>query len=149
MGQIVHLEKKDNRTTLQLLPIWESAVRATHAFLSEADIESIRPDVEEAIDSITHLICYKEEDIVKGFIGVAEEKIEMLFVDAAAHGQGIGKKLLEYAVLELNSNYVDVNEQNPQGTGFYQYMGFQIIGRSEMDDAGRPFPILHLKRKQL
>ncbi len=29
--------------------------------------------------------------------------------------------------------------------GFYEHHGFEVIGRSELDDAGRPYPLLHLR----
>jgi len=38
-----------------------------------------------------------------------------------------------------------VNEQNLQGVGFYLHMGFVETGRSETDDQGRPYPLLHLR----
>lgn len=37
-----------------------------------------------------------------------------------------------------------MNEQNPLALGFYEQAGFRVAGRSERDEAGRPFPILHL-----
>ena len=40
---------------------------------------------------------------------------------------------------------LDVNEQNPQARGFYERMGFRVEGRSPVDDAGRPFPQLHMR----
>ena len=40
---------------------------------------------------------------------------------------------------------VDVNEQNPQALQFYLAEGFQVVGRSELDGGGRPFPLLHLR----
>jgi putative acetyltransferase len=40
---------------------------------------------------------------------------------------------------------VDVNEQNPEALAFYRACGFTVAGRSEVDDAGRPFPLLHLR----
>ncbi|WP_435655920.1 hypothetical protein [Brucella pituitosa] len=39
---------------------------------------------------------------------------------------------------------VDVNEQNTQGVGFYKHMGFGQVGRSELDDQGKAYPILKL-----
>ena len=80
-------------------------------------------------------------------MGIHNSKIEMLFVSNDSRGNGIGKKLVEYAIEVLNINYVDVNEQNPQAVGFYKYMGFQDFKRSEFDDQGNPFPILHMKLK--
>jgi putative acetyltransferase len=38
-----------------------------------------------------------------------------------------------------------VNEQNPAACRFYQACGFVVIGRSEVDDAGRPYPLLHMR----
>jgi putative acetyltransferase len=39
-----------------------------------------------------------------------------------------------------------VNEQNDAARAFYERLGFQIVGRSDLDDAGRPFPLLHMRR---
>ena len=69
----------------------------------------------------------------------------MLFVSNDSRGYGIGKKLVDYAIKVLNVNYVDVNEQNPQAVGFYEHMGFQTFKKSEFDEQGNPFPILHMK----
>jgi putative acetyltransferase len=80
-------------------------------------------------------------------MGVHDGKIEMLFVSDKCRGKGIGKSLVEYAINSLNIKYVDVNEQNIQGVGFYKHMGFDIFKRSELDEQGNPFPILHMKLK--
>jgi len=78
------------------------------------------------------------------FIGIDNDKIEMLFVRDKMIGQGIGKLLLLYAINNLHAKRVDVNEQNPSAVEFYKYMGFKIKSRSPVDDMGKPFPILHL-----
>ena len=39
---------------------------------------------------------------------------------------------------------VDVNEQNVRAVGFYERLGFRQIGRSPLDSAGMPYPLLHL-----
>lgn len=79
------------------------------------------------------------------FLGVHDQKIEMLFILNEQRGQGVGKVLLGYALNELAANSVDVNEQNPQALGFYQHMGFEVKSRSPLDDMGKPFPLLHMK----
>lgn len=78
-------------------------------------------------------------------MGVHDSKIEMLFVSDNCRGKGIGKKLIEYAIDVLNIKFVDVNEQNIQGVGFHKHMGFEIFKRSDLDEQGNPFPILHMK----
>ncbi len=147
MNRIIPRPERDKETINRLLQIWESSVRATHLFLSENDIVNIRPEVNQGLASIEHLFCYSDNnEILQGFIGINEQKIEMLFIDANARGQGTGKKLLQYAFEHFQAKYVDVNEQNIQGVGFHTHMGFRVTGRSEHDEMGRPFPLLHLQR---
>ena len=62
--------------------------------------------------------------------------------------QGLGKQLLRYAMEHLNANELDVNEQNPQALGFYFKQGFEVIGRSEVDGMGQPYPLLHMRLRQ-
>jgi len=86
-----------------------------------------------------------EKGQIVGFVGVVEDKVEMLFIHPQWRGQGIGRRLLEYAIKALGSTKVDVNEQNQQAVGFYQRMGFEVEGRSELDGSGKPFPLLHMQ----
>ena len=85
--------------------------------------------------------CWK----IIGFIVTDENRLEMLFITPNNRGKGTGKLLLQYAINQLGITEVDVNEQNPQAVGFYQYMGFIQYARSEIDGEGNPFPILHMK----
>lgn len=71
----------------------------------------------------------------------------MLFISPAYRGKGVGVALLDLTVRELGVTDVDVNEQNAQARGFYEHEGFEVIGRSETDKQGEPFPILHMRLK--
>ncbi|MCP6133269.1 GNAT family N-acetyltransferase, partial [Klebsiella pneumoniae] len=73
-------------------------------------------------------------------------QVAMLFVAPDYRGQGVGKRLLRYAVAELNAERLDVNEQNTQALGFYLHEGFEVVGRSETDGLGQPYPLLHMQR---
>ena len=147
MGQIKSVDERNEQTINRLLDIWESAVVETHTFLNKADIIAIKPDAKSGLMEIESLYCFLDDaDTAQGFIGVENNKIEMLFIDADARGQGIGKQLLKFALVNLGAKYVDVNEQNEQAAGFYKHMGFVTLSRSEYDEQGRPFPILHLEQ---
>jgi len=129
----------------QLLNVWENSVRATHDFITEEDIEYFKPIIIEQAFPAVSLKCVKDEnDMIIGFIGVYESKVEMLFILDAARGTGIGKMLLSYAIEHMGVTKVDVNEQNPLAVGFYQHIGFKVVSRSPFDDMGKPFPILHM-----
>ncbi|WP_027709698.1 acetyltransferase [Zooshikella ganghwensis] len=130
----------------ELVSVWESSVRATHDFLTEHDIQFYKPMLVDQFFPQVALKCIKNTDNqILGFIGTAENNIEMLFIDPAHRGKGVGKKLLSYALRELGASKVDVNEQNDQALGFYQHLGFKVIGRSEKDGMGKPFPLLHME----
>ncbi|MBD1853204.1 acetyltransferase [Cyanobacteria bacterium FACHB-502] len=130
----------------RVVEVWEASVRATHYFLSEADIQLFKPLVLDALPHVAKLDCVRnDQGQVVGFIGVVESKVEMLFIDPSWRGKGIGCQLLKYAVRTLGATKVDVNEQNEQAVGFYLRMGFEVEGRSELDSMGKPFPLLHMR----
>ena len=130
----------------RVVEVWEASVRATHTFVTEADIEVIRPLLWESLPTVPHVLCVRERGgQVAGFIGVEDTMVEMLFVHPAWRGKGIGRRLLSYAVATLGAYKLDVNEQNPQAIGFYLRMGFEVAGRSEVDSIGKPYPLLHMR----
>lgn len=89
------------------------------------------------------LYAIADNGVYAGFIGLSPKSIEMLFIDNDHRGQGYGSALIEYA-RQRGATKVDVNEQNPSALNFYKAKGFRVIGRDETDEAGRPYPILHL-----
>jgi putative acetyltransferase len=129
-----------------LVLIWERAVRATHHFLAEDDIALLKPLIREQYFAAVSLTVARDTTgRPLGFIGCADCKVEMLFVDPSTHRQGIGRALLEHAQVVENAVEVDVNEQNPAALDFYLRQGFEVVDRSPQDGGGRPFPILHMK----
>ncbi|MDM9558896.1 acetyltransferase [Bordetella petrii] len=129
-----------------LAALWEASVRATHDFLREADIAGLRQRVRhEYLHAVALRVFKNESGHVLGFVGVADGKVEMLFIAPQARGQGIGRQLLRHAVEQMGATALDVNEQNPQAVGFYQRQGFVIVGRSPVDGQGNPFPLLHMR----
>ena len=133
----------------KLLEIWEASVRASHHFLTEADIRTLTPQAEEALLQIETLWIVEDDLRPVGFMGVQEHKIEMLFLHPDYFRKGVGKELVQRAFRELAVEYVDVNEQNPDAARFYERMGFHTFRRDDTDDQGNPFPILRMKRLPL
>ncbi|MBY8930396.1 GNAT family N-acetyltransferase [Pseudomonas sp. Wu6] len=133
----------------ELARIWEASVRATHDFLPESYIVLLKELVlTRYLDSVM-LVCTKDSsERITGFAGVAAGKVEMLFIDPLHRGQGLGQQLLRYAINCMNADELDVNEQNPQALGFYLKQGFEVIGRTEHDGLGQPYPLLHLRLRQ-
>ncbi|WP_200831868.1 GNAT family N-acetyltransferase [Aquimarina sp. AU474] len=133
---------------LEVLKVWEASVRATHDFLKEEDITYYKPLILNTYLDAVELRSAKDGDNrILGFLGVANQNLEMLFIHPENRGQSIGKELLNYSIKELSVSKVDVNEQNEQAVGFYKHFGFEIISRSELDASEKPYPILHMVLK--
>lgn len=129
-----------------LVRIWRGAVEATHDFLTPADVSHYEARMATDYLPSVDLTVATAGGVAVGFSGVAEGKLEMLFVDPEHRGHGAGTALLRRALADNPELLVDVNEQNPQAVGFYHHHGFVTLNRSETDPDGRPFPILHLGR---
>lgn len=142
------IEKGHTDNYCELINIWESAVSATHGFLSESDYKSILSQLTSYFDNVD-LFIYKMDNSAVGFIGIAGDKVEMLFVHNQYRGKGIGGKLLRFAIDELHIRYVDVNEQNKPAILFYEKSGFYGFDRSESDGEGRRYPIIKMKLKDI
>jgi len=132
----------------RVVEVWEESVRPTHLFLTESDIQSIKPHVQAELEGLSGLACVRDgQSNVVAFVGWKEGKIEALFVHPSWHRAGIGKRLVEYAMNQGGSTLVDVNEENKQALAFYLHIGFCVESRSALDGMGMPFPLLHLKYK--
>ena len=140
------ISKVNKHDYLELIDVWEKSVRATHNFLPDNEIKQLKPLIlDNYFDAVILKQIKNTEDEIIGFSGVAEHKIEMLFVAPSAQGQGVGSELLHYAIEHQRVTKVDVNEQNPRAEGFYKKMGFHVVSRSDLDGQGKPYPILHME----
>lgn len=132
----------------KLLSVWEDSVRATHRFLSAAEIEQIKDFVPQAMQGVAHLIvAEKEPGVPVAFMGLEDERLEMLFIAPEERGKGLGKTLLQYGLQNYDLQELTVNEQNPQAVGFYEHLGFRTYKRTDLDEQGHPYPLLYMRRQ--
>ena len=130
-----------------LLDIWLRSVRATHTFVSEEDIRSMTPQVRDYLASSEPefwVLC-DDSGVIRGFMGMSESKMDSLFLAPEFQRRGAGRRLVLHAHALHGELTVDVNEQNAAARGFYEACGFVVEGRSELDDQGRPYPLLHMR----
>ena len=119
------IEAKDRTPQLidKLLTVWENSVRATHKFLSNEEILEIKKYVPEALNNISHLIIETDKEGTPiAFMGIENNKLEMLFIISECRGKGIGKKMLLYGIENYGINDLAVNEDNPQAKCFYEHI---------------------------
>jgi putative acetyltransferase len=143
----MHIRQAISTDREVLLDVWLRSVRVTHTFVSAEDIESMIPQVREYLassESEFWVVC-DDAGAVRGFMGMAGNKMESLFLDPEFQRRGAGRQLVLHAQSRYGALTVDVNEQNAAGRCFYEACGFIVEGRSELDEQGRPYPLLHLR----
>ncbi len=130
-----------------LFDVWLRSVEATHAFVSAADIQAFRPLVRDylASNETEFWVLCNTDGVVAGFMGMAGSKMESLFLAPEFHRRGGGRRLIEHARVRHRELTVDVNEQNAAAVQFYKACGFCVEARSELDENGRPYPLLHMR----
>lgn len=143
--QIIECEEREGALPAALVDVWERSVRATHAFLSAQEILAIREFVPQALSGVERLVVALEGGVPLGFMGAEAGRLEMLFLAPEARGRGLGRQLLEEAIARYSVEELTVNEQNPDAVGFYEHLGFRIYKRTELDEEGRPYPLLYMK----
>lgn len=142
------IARKDRNQQLinELLKVWENSVRATHTFLSNDEILEIKEYVPEALHSIAHLVIETNQNNDPiAFMEIGDDKLEMLFVAPEYRSSGIDRKMLTSGINNYGVTELAVNEDNPQARGFYEHMGFVTYQRNELDDQGRPYPVLYMR----
>ena len=128
----------------KLVAIWRRSVDATHDFLSKEYRVELETLVSSFLPEAPLWVAVTEKDEPIAFMLLTGEHMDALFVDPMVRGCGVGKLLIEHALTLAPKLTTNVNEQNEQAVGFYQKMGFKVTGRSETDDLGKPYPLLHL-----
>lgn len=140
---IQKIDTRDPKLLDELEEVWFRSVKSMHLFLSDGEIANIQKTIPQVgIKNLTK----DEQGRVLGFMGVENHKIEFLFIDPSEQGKGLGREFIKYGIKNHSASEVDVNEQNPKALGFYERMGFRVISRSELDEQGNLYPILHMKR---
>lgn len=144
--KIYEVQDRNQQLLTVLLNVWENSVRATHLFLSDAEVKKIKEYVPQALSGVEYLIIAETEfDEPVAFMGTENSRLEMLFISPLEQGKGVGKQLLQYGIQNYGIREVTVNEQNPQAVGFYEHMGFETYKRTDFDEEGNPYPLLYMK----
>ncbi|EIL4981527.1 acetyltransferase [Salmonella enterica] len=141
---MINIRRSRHEEGEKLIAIWRRSVDATHDFLSNAYRAELEELVSDFLPEAPLWVTVTDQDEPVGFMLLTGEHMDALFIDPDVRGQGIGKMLVEHALTLAPGLTTNVNEQNTQAVGFYKKMGFKVTGRSEVDDLGKPYPLLNL-----
>jgi len=89
-----------------------------------------------------------DDEFVKGLIHVEKGEVMELYIDPFFQGQGIGGKLLDFAVEELDARFLWVLEKNRRAIDFYERHGFQPSGERQPEPGTEEY-IIRMDRSVL
>lgn len=89
-------------------------------------------------ESINQFYVY-DDGAVKGFIQAEDGEIKKLFVEPVLQGQGIGGKLLEFAMTRLDARFLWALEKNTRAIAFYERYGFRATGEKKPEEDTEEF----------
>lgn len=144
--KIYELRERPALLLQKLLNLWEQSVRATHLFLSEAEILRIREYVPQALAGVPHLILAENAaGEPAGFMGIDGNRLEMLFLAPESCGHGLGRAMLEFGIQTFAIREVTVNEQIPPPAGFSRRPEFAMC-KTHRTAGENPCPPLYMRR---
>ena len=107
----------------------------------------VYPLAKKYIDNPDELdgIWVYDDEFVKGMIHIEENQIVELYVDTFFENEGIGSKLVEFAIQQMNCDFLWVLEKNVKAIRFYQRHGFVITEEKQYEEGTTEY-IIKMKR---
>lgn len=108
--------------------IWLDANIEAHSFIPRSHWEAAAEDARDAIRSAESLVFEDGPGDLAGFVCIANDQVEALFVRADRRSQGVGRQLLDEAKSGRGNLDLDVYIQNPRAFSFFKREGFDQHG---------------------
>ena len=99
----------------------------------EIQVYPLAKEYIENPESLENIWVY-EDEFVKGMIHIEDNGIAELYVDSFFENQGIGGRLITFAIEEKNCDYLWVLEKNADARRFYETYGFTVTGEKQLQE---------------
>lgn len=121
-----------------IMEIWLKSTIRAHSFIEKDYWVNNYDLVKTKYIPYSKTYVYEEGNKIKGFISIIQNNfIGALFVDNNSQGNGIGKKLLDFAKEEYKSLSLAVYKENEKALKFYLREGFSIVKEQVNEDSKR------------
>lgn len=113
--------------------VWNNRINYFPVFQDEAysfgklQVGSIMNEYFKQENVMCNLFVF-DDGLLRGFMEISGDEICKIYVDPFFQNRGIGHKLIEYAVRELNVDNLWALEKNERAIAFYQRHGFHLTG---------------------
>lgn len=77
---------------------------------------------------------FMKMSLSKGVLHIEGERITELYVDSFFENQGIGGRLIQFAIKQKKCSYLWVFEKNTSAVRFYERYGFAVTGAKKLEE---------------
>lgn len=107
------------------------------------------PLAEELARNIGRLANYwiYDDGIVKGLICIMGKEVNELYVDCFFQSQGIGGKLIAFAMNDKGANHLWVLEKNEKAISFYTRHNFVLSGERMLEEGTTQYIVGMVRRE--
>lgn len=102
-------------------------------YFEELQVPKVAAKYEADLCLLDRTLVY-DDGVVKGFIRIAGREVEKLFVEPVLQGNAIGAALLDYAIEEMDVNFLWALEKNERAICFYKRHGFRVTEERKLEE---------------
>lgn len=102
-------------------------------YFRELNVVDMASEYSEHSQALRNTFVY-DDGVVKGIIRLHGTEVEKLYVEPQFQSQGIGAKLLKFAVEAMHAEFLWALEYNKRGIAFYRKHGFELTGEKIIED---------------
>jgi putative acetyltransferase len=117
----------------EMVRLWYDASVLAHSFIPSSFWALNQSAMKEKYLPFSENFVFEEEGKVVGFISLVEERICALFVAPEMQERGIGRALIEHAMILKGNLALKVYRENENTLRFYEKRGFVAVGE-EIDE---------------
>lgn len=119
-----------------VMKIWLKTNIEAHDFISADYWQGNYELVKKMLPDAT-IFVYEEDNAILGFIGLIENYIAGIFIDANSQSKGIGKALLDYVKKSYPKLSLQVYKKNSRAVRFYLREDFVVLKEQEDENTGK------------
>ena len=119
------IRKYDEHDIEVVVSTWRRASELAHPVLTKAFLDQEDANMRNIYLAFAETWVIEIDGVVVGFIALIEDEIGGLFLDPDFHGQGLGRALVDKAVIQKGPLKVEVFKENIIGRRFYDAYGFR------------------------
>lgn len=97
-------------------------------------------------EKLNHIWVYDDE-FVKGMLHIEGRELRELYVDPFFQGEGIGTRLIEFAIRQFEVQYLFVLEKNSSAIHFYQSHGFSRTQERRLEEGTAEYVVKMERRR--